>query len=70
MTEFTFEDSIWEHTLKALPENSALSGAELLSLLEGASDAETEEALNYLRQKHITLDKTPFVKKKSIKNYN
>ncbi len=60
MTEFTFEETPWERSLKSLSEDSVISGAQLLSLLEGASEAETEAALSYLAQKHIALDMTDF----------
>ena len=60
MTEFTFEESVWEQTLAALEENSAISGAQLLQLMEGTSEAELQAALATLAQKHIALDMTDF----------
>ena len=60
MTEFTFEDNRWEQALASLAENTQISGAQLLQLLEGASEAEIQDALSQLSQKHIALDMTDF----------
>ena len=58
MMEFTFEDSLWEQTLQALPEGGALSAAQFLTLLEGESEDALEDAFGLLESKRATLDLT------------
>lgn len=60
MTEFTFEETPWEQALASLEEDTQVSGAQLLQLLEGASEAEIQDALAYLAQKHVALDMENF----------
>lgn len=60
MTEFTFGEERWEQILEALEPDTVFSGAQLLTLLESTSEAEAEEMLGILLQKHITLDMTDF----------
>lgn len=54
--EFEFEPSGWELAIEGAKENSTMSGAKLLALLEGEDDGQVENALEMLNQKHIALD--------------
>lgn len=54
--EFEFEPSDWELAIEGAKENSAMSGAKLLALLEGEEDGQVENALEMLNNKHIALD--------------
>ena len=56
MMEFTFEDSLWEQTLKALPQGGSLSAAQFLTLMEGEDGLEA--AFGLLEEKGATLDLT------------
>ena len=49
-TEFTFEEPHWEQQLKACSE---ISGTQLLTLMEGESEAAFEEALQLLQERHV-----------------
>ena len=61
MTEFmTFEDAPWEQVLGTLSPDSCFSGAQLLTLLEDASEENIEDALALLEEKNITLDMRDF----------
>ena len=56
MMELTFEDSLWEQTLNALPQGGSLSAAQFLTLLEGENEAALEDAFSLLESKRITLE--------------
>ena len=56
MTEFTFEESAWEQTVKALQPGDTLSAAKALILMEGMSDTEAEDALLVLEEQGLGLD--------------
>ena len=54
--DFSFEQRAWELALGTLPRNASVSAARLLTLLEGDEEAEAEEALALLEERHSTLD--------------
>lgn len=54
--EYTFEPSGWELTVEGAKENSTMSAAKLLALMEGEDDGQVEAALEMLNKKHIALD--------------
>ena len=55
MMDFVFEQAAWEAALEKIEEGGSISAVELLTLLEGESESDTEEALALLEQRHITL---------------
>ena len=58
MMEFTFEDSLWEQTLNALPQGGSLSAAQFLTLMEGQSEDALEDAFALLIEKQAELELT------------
>ena len=56
MNEFTFEATPWLLALEELAEGSDISAVRFLTLLEEAGEAEVEDALLDLEERHITLD--------------
>ena len=56
MMEFTFEDSLWEQTLQALPQGGSYCAARFLALMEGEDEAALEDAFDLLAQKQIRLE--------------
>jgi len=56
MSEFVFEESLWELTFSKLRNGSQLSAMRFLTLMEGEDEPAVEEALMDLEQKEITLD--------------
>ena len=58
MMEFTFEDSLWEQTLNALPQGGSLSTAQFLTLMEGQSEDALEDAFALLIEKQAELELT------------
>ena len=54
--EFEFDTPGWELAIHAAKENSSISAAKLLALLEGEDDTQAESALEMLNEKHIMLD--------------
>lgn len=56
--EFTFERSIWEEAIDALNPGDGISATRFLTLVESADETETENALDMLAQRHISLDVT------------
>ena len=54
--EFTFEKAPWETELEKLVPGESISAVRFLDLLETADETETENALELLAQRHITLD--------------
>lgn len=54
--DVTFEESAWERAINNAQCHSTFHAAQLLTLLEDASQEQVEEALGLLRQKQITLD--------------
>ena len=56
MTEFVFEESMWEQALSELRPEEPMTAMRFLSLTEEMDEAEAEEALLELEQRHITLD--------------
>lgn len=54
--EYTFEPAGWELAVEDIKENSAISGAKLLTLMEGEDDGQVEAAFEMLHDKHIVLD--------------
>ena len=59
---FVLNQRPWEETLEALAGNETLSALKILTLLEEADEEETEEFLDSLAQKHITIDITSLPK--------
>lgn len=53
---FILDQRPWEMALGELAENETLSALKILALLEEADEEETEEFLDALAQKHITID--------------
>ena len=53
---FILDQRPWEMALAELAENETLSALKILALLEEADEEETEEFLDALAQKHITID--------------
>ena len=58
MTDFTFEAAPWQAELEGLENNSNLSAARFLALLEGQPEEDFEQALQLLNDKHILPDLT------------
>lgn len=54
--DFTFEQSPWELTVSQMKNESTLSAARFLALLEGENEDSFEDALAALAQKRIVLD--------------
>ncbi len=54
--DFSFEETDWSRIFGALPRGGSLSAARFLTLLEGESEAQVEEALLYLESSGICLD--------------
>ena len=54
--DFVFEEYPWQSALDNWEQGSNISGAELLTLLEDADEAQVQDALQGLIEKHITLD--------------
>ena len=54
--EFTFEKAPWETELEKLVPGESISAVRFLDLLETADETETENALEFLAQRRITLD--------------
>ena len=54
--EFSFESNPWQTRLEQLPDGGRISAVEFLTLLEGQEEAEFEEALLVLNDKHILPD--------------
>lgn len=53
---FTFEESLWDLTLAAIPAGGSLSASRFLTLMEEENDAAVEDALLDLEQRDILLD--------------
>ena len=53
---FILEQRPWDMALEELAENETVSALKLLTILEEADEYETEEFLDTLGQKHITID--------------
>ena len=56
MSEFVFEESLWELTLSKLRQGGSLSAVRFLPLMEGEEESAVEDALLDLEQRKITLD--------------
>lgn len=56
MMDFTFEPAPWELALEEIEDGGSLSAVRFLTLVEGEEEAEAEEALRTLEQRHIMLD--------------
>ena len=56
MSEFVFEESLWELTFSKLRSGSQLSAMRFLTLMEGEDEPAVEEALMDLEQREIALD--------------
>ena len=56
MMDFTFEPAPWEPALEEIEDGGSLSAVRFLTLVEGEEEAEAEEALRTLEQRHIMLD--------------
>ena len=56
MSEFVFEESLWELTFSKLRSGSQLSAMRFLTLMEGEDETAVEEALMDLEQREIALD--------------
>ena len=54
--EFSFDMAPWEEALEAISDNGSIGAVQLLTLLEGESEAGVEEALLQLELRHISLD--------------
>jgi RNA polymerase primary sigma factor len=54
--EFSFDMAPWEEALEAIADNGSIGVVQLLTLLEGESEAGVEEALLQLELRHISLD--------------
>lgn len=54
--ELEFEPSGWELAIEGAKENSTMSAAKLLALMEGEDDGQVETALEMLNEKHIAMD--------------
>lgn len=54
--DITFEDAPWESALDAVQTGATVCAAELLTLLEEATEEQTQDALQMLRERHVTLD--------------
>ena len=59
---FILDQRPWELALEELTEYETLSALKILALLEDADEAETEEFLDALAEKHITVDVTSLPK--------
>lgn len=59
---FMFEQRPWDDALEQLKDNAAVSVLQLLDLLEQADEEETEQFLDSLAEKHITIDVTALPK--------
>ncbi len=58
--EIIFEDALWEQTLRSLAADSVFSASQLLTVMEGASESDIDEALAILGDRNITLDMQDF----------
>ena len=56
MSEFVFEESLWELTLSKLRQGGSLSAVRFLTLMEGEDETALEDALLDLEQRRIALD--------------
>ena len=56
MSEFVFEESLWELTLSKLRSGGSFSAVRFLALMEGEDESSVEDALMDLEQRKITLD--------------
>ena len=56
MMDITFEDAPWQRELEALGCDSTLGAGHFLTLLEGQTEEDFEEALQYLNDRHIMPD--------------
>ena len=56
MMDFAFEPAPWELALEEIEDGGSLSAVRFLTLVEGEEEAEAEEALRTLEQRHIMLD--------------
>ena len=56
MTEFIFEESLWERELERLERGSVLSAVRLLSLTDGEDEQALEDAFRMLEDRQIALD--------------
>lgn len=56
MMDITFEPAPWELALEEIEDGGSLSAVRFLTLVEGEEEAEAEEALRTLEQRHILLD--------------
>ena len=56
MSEFVFEESLWELTLSKLRNGGSISAVRLLTLMEGEEESSVEDALLDLEQRRIALD--------------
>ena len=54
--DFSFEESPWEHYLRGLEENSVVSGAYLLTMMEGESEETLEDAFLMMENSTLSLD--------------
>lgn len=59
---FVLDQRPWEEALEELAGNETLSALKILTLLEEADEEETEEFLDSLAEKHITIDITSLPK--------
>lgn len=59
---FILDQRPWDSALETLNENESLSALKILTLLEEADEEETEEFLDSLAEKHITIDITALPK--------
>lgn len=55
MMDFVFERAAWEAAIDKIEEGGSISAAQLLTLLEGVSEEDAEEALALLEQRRIAL---------------
>ncbi len=56
MSEFVFEESLWELTLSKLRNGGSISAVRFLTLMEGEEESSVEDALMDLEQRRIALD--------------
>ena len=56
MSDFVFEESLWELTLSKLQRGGVFSAVRFLTLMEGEEEAAVEDALLDLEQRMISLD--------------
>ena len=56
MNDFTFDANPWDLALEELEDGSVVDAVRLLTLVEDASEEETEDVMLELEERHITLD--------------